>query len=440
MTNNTVKPEVLGGFRDYLPKDMINRQRMIDTIQRTYEMFGFVPLDTPALERSDVLGTDDPAFPMEVYKMKTGDQSITLRFDLTVPLARVIAGYPELQKPFKRYQVGKVWRKEKPQAGRFREFLQFDADIVGSKSILADTEIVLLMCTTMKELGIDRFVVRFNDRKILNGLGEYAGFDSNQVKEVLRIIDKLEKIGLEAVVGELKNQGLTDKAADKIVAFLNIRGGNFEILSQLKNIFSGIKVAEEGIGELQAIADNLVALGISQENWRIDISVARGLDYYTGPVFETTLLDLPEIGSVFSGGRFDGLIGRFTSTSTPAVGASVGVDRLYVALEKMGKIVPVSTLTQVLVTIFDDSLQRDSLLLAQELRKNGIRAELYLGDERTLKAQIIYAAKQNIPFIVIIGPNEKEQGIVKLKDMKLREEKALTQEQCIATLSKSLSA
>lgn len=436
---NNMKPEILGGFRDYLPKDMINRQKMIEIIQKVYESFGFVPLDTPALEKSEVLGTDDPGFSMEVYKLKASGQDITLRFDLTVPLARVIAAYPELQKPFKRYQAGKVWRKEKPQAGRFREFLQFDADIVGSKSILADTEIILIMYATMKKLGIERFLVRFNSRKILNGLAGYAGFDADKTKDILRVIDKLEKIGLDEVVKELKSQGLSDEAVDKIISFLNISGGNVEILERLSDVFKNVPIAQEGIKELREISDNLKALGIPEENWKIDISVARGLDYYTGPVFETTLLDLPEIGSVFSGGRFDGLIGRFAANSIPAVGASVGVDRLYVALEKLGKITPVSTLTQVLVTVFDVSLQRDSLFFAQELRNNGIRVGLYLGDERTLRAQIVYAVKQNIPYIVIIGPSEKKQGLVKLKDMQLREEKSLTKEQCLAILRKNLS-
>jgi histidyl-tRNA synthetase len=445
--NKNVKPEVLGGFRYYLPVDMISREAMINNIRKVYEKFGFVPLDTPALERSEVLGTDDPKFSMEVYRFKAGDQDVTLRFDLTVPLARVVASNPQLPKPFKRYQIGKVWRKEKPQAGRFREFTQFDADIVGSKSMLADTEIIMLMYEALSSLGISNFLIRFNDRKILNALPEYAGFESGKIKAVLRILDKLDKIGIDAVITELEQKpvdqydtapGLSPSSIEKIVSFIKISGTNEEVLQQLSDKFKGILVAEDGMRELREIKDNLIVVGVPQDKWKIDLSIARGLDYYTGPVFETTLLDMPEVGSVFSGGRFDGLVGRFSGMSMPATGASVGLDRLYYALETLKKIKIESTLTQVLVTIFDPSLQSASLRIAQKLRNLGVRTELYLGDERTLKGQMAYAAKQNIPYVVIIGPDENNQGMVQLKDMNQRRQELLTEDNCFDILKREL--
>lgn len=443
-----VKPEVLGGFRDYLPADMINRQRFIDKIQGVYERFGFVPLDTPALERSSVLGTDSPDFGMEVYRFNAGDQDVTLRFDLTVPLARVIAAYPELSKPFKRYQVGKVWRREKPQAGRFREFMQFDADIVGSKSMMADTEIIIIIYTVMKELGIDDFLIRFNDRKILNALPSYVGFDPQKINAVLRVIDKLEKIGVDGITEDLMRQpenqydetalDFSAEAVQRILRFLQISGDSIEILRKLGEIFGDNEIGRQGISELEEICKNLIVVGLPEENWKVDLSVARGLDYYTGPVFETTLLDLPSIGSVFSGGRFDGLIGRFTQNSIPATGASIGVDRFYAALEQLGKIKPVSTLTRVLVTVFNEELARRSLEFAQNLRTAGINAEMYLGDDNTLKAQMVYAVKQEIPFLVIIGPEEAMAGMVKLKNLATREQQVLTAEACSAILQDRL--
>lgn len=442
-----VKPELLGGFRDYLPADMINRQMFIEKIQKIYERFGFVPLDTPAIERSSVLGTDIPDFGMEVYRFTAGDQDVTLRFDLTVPLARVIAAYPDLPKPFKRYQIGKVWRKEKPQAGRFREFVQFDVDIVGSKSMLADTEIIIIIYTTLTELGVDKFLIRFNSRKVLNALPEYVGFDPKRIKDVLRILDKLEKVGLDKVKEELKRQpenvydealAFSDESIKKIIVFLQISSGdNIEILKRLSGVFGGNETAKAGIKELREICDNLIVAGIPQKNWEIDLSVARGLDYYTGPVFETTLLELPSIGSVFSGGRFDGLIGKFANDSIPATGASIGVDRFYAALEQLGKLKTIPTTTKVLVTVFNELLGKKSLEFAQKLRNTGINTEVYLNEEKLLKEQMIYAVKQEIPFVVIIGPDEEKKGMVTLKDLQTRKQVLLTEEECLAMLKGS---
>jgi len=437
---NVIKPELLGGFRDHLPELMIPRQDIILGIRRTFESFGFVPLDTPALERSSVLGTDKDEFQMEVYRFRAGDQDVTLRFDLTVPLSRVVAANPKLLKPFKRYQCGPVWRREKPQAGRYREFYQFDADIVGSSSILADTEIIVLMYETFRNLGLDDFVIRFNNRKILNGLPQVAGFDKGRAMDVFRVLDKLEKIGLEKVVEELQRKpeneyddsalALSDGSVSAIKDFLALSGK----IGELKDFFKGVEIAEQGIEECEAIMENLGFLDIPKKNWTFDLSIARGLGYYTGPVFETTLTEIPEIGSVFSGGRFDELVMRYTGEKIPATGASVGLDRLIAALEKLNKIRKQKTITKVLLTLIDDGLAPKILALSQELRQNGVNNEVYLGQGGTLKDQIIYAAKQEIPFLIILGGDEDKADKVKLRDMNKREEFLLTKNEVIDRL------
>lgn len=437
-----IKADLLGGFRDYLPEIMIPRQVIIEKIKKTFESFGFLPLDTPALERSAVLGTDSDEFKMEVYRFKAGDQDVTLRFDLTVPLSRVVAANPELMKPFKRYQFGAVWRKEKPQAGRFREFAQFDADIVGSDSIYADSEIIVLMYQTLKNLGIENFIIRFNNRKILNGLPKVADFAEEKASDVFRVLDKLDKIGLQQVISELQRQpdnkfdetalALNEKNVEKIKQFLSLSefsGNTEDLIYKLSKFFEGVAIAEEGINECKQIIDNLLYLKIPIQNWKFDLSVARGLGYYTGPVMETTLTDLPEIGSVFSGGRFDELVMRFTGEKIPAVGASVGVDRLIAALEKLGKIEKSKSTAKVLLTIIDKNLSQEIFKMAMCLRNAGVNAEVYLGKATSLKEQLIYAAKRDIPFLIILGQDEKNQNKIRLKDMRARQEYLLTEKE-----------
>jgi len=456
---NAIKPDLLGGFRDMLPREAIMFQDVVATIRRVYESFGFVPLETSGMERWDVLTGGTERLEKSIFTARivrgaedknvideTEDQSYTLRFDLTVPLARVVAAYPELPKPFKRYQIGRVWRGEKPQAGRFREFYQFDFDIIGSNSILADVEVIQVMYATMTALGIKNFIIRFNTRKLLNGLAELVNC-SERASEILRIIDKLDKIGIDGVITQLQRQpdnqfdesALAFSANQAMIVrnFLEISGESAqEVIKQLKQLFTGKSSrGEAGIKEIETIVTTLQELNIPQENWRFDLSVARGLDYYTGPVFETVLIDLPKLGSVFSGGRFDGLANRFMPDSNiPGVGASVGVDRLLVGMQQLGLVTAKETLTDALVTIFDQSditLQNASLRCCNEMRKEGINAELYLGEDRTLRAQLAYAQKKNIPFVVIIGPDELRQSKVLLKIMSERKQQVLTIDECI---------
>lgn len=428
-----IKPDLPGGFRDYLPQDMIPRQRMFDTIRAVYERYGYSPLDTPGLERTEVLTGNDPAFDMPIYRTSNiSDQELALRFDLTVSLARVLALHPnDITLPFRRYHVGKVWRGEKPQAGRFREFVQFDADVVGSSSMLADAEIVALMHDTMVALGFERILIRVNDRKLLNGLPAFAGFPPEKTTGVLRAIDKLEKVGWEKVREELQNtpasahddtaNDLSDDATARIKQFLDLRGaGKDDLLSDVERLLGHVPVAAEGIRELRQICAAVRAFGVPEDRWTIDLSVARGLGYYTGPVFETMLVDLPKIGSVFSGGRFDRLVERFTHASFPATGASIGVDRLFAAMEELKLVETGRTVTQVLVVRFNPAEDAVYQALAVELRGAGLPTEIYLGDEAAFKSQLAYATKQKIPVVLIVGPEELAAGTVQVKDMRRR--------------------
>jgi histidyl-tRNA synthetase len=348
----------------------------------------------------------------------------------------VVAAYPNgIAKPFKRYETGKVWRGERPQAGRFREFVQFDADIVGSKSAMADAEIVSLMYETMAALGFTNFLVRVNNRKVLNGLAAYAGFSEENNAAVLRAIDKFDKIAWEGVREELlrapgdRNDpgvGLTGDQADAIKRFIDIRGGSpEETLNAVGKLMENSPMAQEGIRELREIMVSAEALGIPADKWTIDLSVARGLGYYTGPVFETVLTDLQSIGSVFSGGRYDDLVSRFGSMTVPATGASVGVDRLFAAMEKLGIVPAETTVTKVMILNFESGCRDLVQRAASQLRRAGIPTEIYLGQEATLKAQLSFAVKQNIPFVVIIGGEEKKAGTAVVKDLRKRDQKAV---------------
>ncbi len=461
--SDKIKPTLPGGFRDYPPSEMVARNAMLTTIRRVFERFGFDPLETPGVERKIVLTGGDEGFRMNIFNTQIGNARINtdpelamaMRFDLTVPLARFMAANPDLVKPFKRYQVGNVWRGEKPQAGRFREFMQFDADTVGSDSPLADAEIVALMVATMQELVGERFSVRFNSRRILNGLPEYAGFDASQASDVLRIIDKLPKIGRDAALRELTKPpkadapvaeeegaeqveaeyglGLSAAAVAKIGGFIDLAGTTDELLAAAGTMFKGVALAEAGLHEIMAIVRALRSMGVPEQNWQLDLSVARGLSYYTGPVFEAFLTDLPSIGSVFSGGRYDDLVNRFLDGNYPATGASIGVDRLFAALKQLDKVKFTPTLTQVLVTVMDESGIGEYLTMTGELRDAGIRTQLWMGS-KSFKEQVNYAVKQEIPVVIIVGSNELRDGTVTVKDMRQRKQQLVPRADLISTV------
>lgn len=412
-----INPRLLSGFRDFLPEQKRQRDAMIKTVEAVYVSFGFQPLETPTLEYADILtGKYGDESSRLMYRFKdNGERDVAMRYDLTVPLARVIAQYPEIPKPFKRYQVAPVWRADSPQAGRYREFYQMDADIVGSASTLADSEIINLTFEAMTKLKIENFNIRLNNRKILNGLARYIGINESDTTKVFQLIDKIEKISPEDFEKSL-NDILDNAQSKKVIDFIKIKGENQEILNQLKTIFAETPIGLEGVKELTETLNYLEATKLDLSKIKIDLSIVRGLDYYTGLVFETILLDAPEFGSVFAGGRYDNLIGMFTKDSLPAVGTSVGIDRLFAAMKKLEALPQTKTATQVLVTTLPEN-PTDSLQVAQILRENNILTEVYLGEKQSPGPQLAYADKLEIPIVVICFPDKVKNDIYIVKKL-----------------------
>lgn len=422
-----IKPELPGGFRDYGPQDAIARRTMIRTIETTFEDFGFDPMETPAAERTEVLiGGEEESKKMIFGLMNTGEKksNTSLRFDLTIPLARFIAANPEIPKPFRRYQIGPVWRGESPQAGRYREFLQGDIDVVGSSRIEADADIIATIAATLTRLNISNFFIRINNRKILDALPLYANFPSKKLWDVLRIIDKQDKIGDAALKKDLAKL-VGKSSAERIIVFIESRATVRETIAAAKTIFKSDARAEEGIRELAEIGELVGLMGVPEDNWRIDFSVVRGLGYYTGMVFETILRDKPEIGSIASGGRYDNLAIPFTGEKLSTVGGSIGIDRLYTALDLLGAVQKKSTNTQALVMNLSDALNREYIALTRTLREAGINASLYLGDDRAFQAQLAYALKKEIPFVIIFGDEEEKKGVIAIKNLATRQQQEI---------------
>lgn len=426
-----IKPELPGGFREYPPAEAIARQRLIETIRKTFEDFGFDPLETPAVERTEVLLGGERESDKIIYTVSPAARGIkqgfkkdelSLRYDFTVPLARFVAANPELPKPLKRYQIGNLWRGESPQVGRYREFMQADVDIVGSSSTEADAEIITVLYRTLRNLGVNNFLIKINNRKILDGLPQFAGFPRKKLRELLRIIDKKDNIGDGVVKKEIS--GLLEKEArTKVDGFLALQGETQTKLAGAKKLFVGNAAAEEGIRELAEIAENLTIAGVEQKYWEVDLSIVRGLGYYTGPVFETILLDKPSIGSISSGGRYDNLVMSFTGQKIPAVGVSIGVDRLYAALEELGMVKKKKTSTRVLILNLSPEFKNDYQLFARRIREANINTALYLGDDRSFQAQLAYAVKKEIPYLLIYGEQERQKGMVTIKNLVTREQK-----------------
>jgi len=429
---NTVEPRVSRGLRDLLPDQMLARQSMIDTIRRVYELYGFVPLSTPAIEFLDVLsGSAGQEAQSSIFRVTNPEnEALGLRFDLTVPLARVIAQYKELPRPFRRYQVSPVWRADKPDKGRFREFTQFDLDSVGTESEVADTEVIAGMCDTLSELNVGRYIVRFSSRAILNLLLDFAGISAEQGVDVFRVLDKLDKVGLDKVSRELMNGykdesgdtirgvGLSADQVDRIKRFLDIKSDSRrDVVSSVRELFAGLDHAAAQIDVVEKISNHLYNLGYGDDRVSLDLSIARGLAYYTGPVFEAILLDAPQFGSVFGGGRYDDLVMRFLGERIPAVGASIGVDRLLAALAHLGRVDTRKATARVLVTNMDRAMTDDYLQLTWELRRANIPTEFYIGTAKRLGKQLEYADQYDIPLAILCGSNEKAQGVVTVKNM-----------------------
>lgn len=427
------KPKEMGplsGFRDLLAEQMIPRGRMVETIKEVYESYGFTPLDTPALERYETLqGKYGSEGEKLMYKFTDhGGRLLALRYDLTVPLARVVSQHQnELPMPYKRYQVGNVWRGESPQAGRYREFMQFDADTVGTTSVIADAEIVAMMSDAMRALGADA-IVRVNNRKILDALAEKAQTQDELTKrQLISTVDKVEKIGIGAALEQI-TENFGSQTADVVRTYLNVSGSSMDKLKALETLLGHSEAIQEGVSNLTQIFSILEASGYSTDQIVFDQTIARGLDYYTGTIYETTLKDLPQIGSVCSGGRFDNLVALLGGPDLPAVGTSIGVDRLFAALQKLGKLEGVRTKSQVLVANFDSQYAPEYMKIASQLRQEGISTEIYY-EPGKIRKQLGFANQMGIRFVVLIGSDEISQGYATIRDLDRQEQQQIPLEQ-----------
>lgn len=417
-----IQPKTLPGFMELLPSDQILFNRLYDTIRGVYESFGFLPLDTPTIEYSEILlAKAGGETEKQIYRFNKGDHDLSLRFDLTVPLARYVSEhYADLTFPFKRYQMSKVFRGERPQKGRYREFYQCDIDIIGNETLplIYDAEMPAVIYNIFKKLNIGDFIIRINNRKILNGFFEYLGL-SESATDVLRIIDKLDKIGIDNVKEELLNIVSDINIIDKIIEFISIKGTNEEIINSLNNLNIDNLVFNEGINELKSVIKYLDLYGVSESNYTIDLTIARGLDYYTGTVYETNLKEYPGLGSICSGGRYDNLTEYYTSQHLPGIGVSIGLTRLFSQLKSEGIITDdKKSLIDILVLPMDDEVLKYSMDIANRLREQNKKVDIcYTG--KNIKNKMKYADKLGVKKVIIIGDNEVANNTLVLKDMEL---------------------
>ncbi len=427
-----LKPHTLSGFMELLPAPQMQMERMMELLRSTYSRYGFTPLDTPLIEASEVLlAKGGGETEKQIYRFTKGDTDLSLRFDLTVPLAKYVAlHYGELTFPFRRYQIGKVYRGERAQRGRFREFYQADIDIIGDGQldITNEAEIPAIIYNTFTTLGLHRFQIRVNNRKILNGF--YAMLDlSEQAPEIMRTVDKLDKIGRDKVRELLVESGVEEAKADEILKFIAIQGNHTEVLSALEGYRGKNELFDAGLTELSTVTRYLTAFGVPEDHFAVDLTIARGLDYYTGTVYETTMLDHPEIGSICSGGRYDNLVEYYTNKQLPGVGISIGLTRLFYVLQEQEYLnSQMSTApADVLVLPMTDDLS-PAIDFATRLRKEGIRTQLYT-EQKKFKAKISYADKLGIPFVVFLGEDEVKNGSATVKDMKRADDNEFTPEE-----------
>jgi histidyl-tRNA synthetase len=424
-------------MRDILPQQMIQRQYVTDVITEVFERFGYEPLSTPSVELHETLtGKYGPDAERMIYDVsrKGGKERLALRYDLSVPLSRVVAMYPDLQRPFKRYQISPVWRGERPGKGRYREFYQCDVDTVGTSSMLADAELLNITNDILTRLGFQEFVMKVNNRKILTGIGQFAGVSEDLLGGLYRSIDKLEKIGLEGVREELKSNQIPEDVIERLLALLGISGHNEEILKHLETVLAGCTIAMEGISELREMLSYLHDMGVPAERCQVDFSMVRGLDYYTGPIYETVVQE-PRVGSICGGGRYDELIGTFADRSYPATGISFGIERIIDVMQELHMFPPEvgMTNTEVLVSVFSADQLQASIQVSESLRDGGLNTELYF-ERDPLGHQIRYALKKGIPFVAIIGPDEGAAGQVTIRNLPLNEQRTVSREAIVAQI------
>ena len=438
--NNKVTPRTLPGFMELLPNEQILFNKMKEKIQKTYEKFGFLPLDTPVIESSDVLlAKAGGETEKQIYRFNKGESDLSLRFDLTVPLAKYVTeNYANLNFPFRRYQIGKVYRGERAQRGRFREFYQCDIDIIGENelSLLNDAELPSVIYATFKELGFNDFTISINNRKILNGLFESLELKDKSV-EILRIIDKIDKIGKEKVVSEIADLNIDADKIDTIMKFISISGDIESTIEQVRNLNLDNELFNLGINELEEVAKNINLFGVPRENYKIDLTIARGLDYYTGTVYETFINQHRELGSVCSGGRYDNLAEFYTDKKLPGVGISIGLTRLFFQLIDNNIIeAGNNSISQVMIVSMMEDFSK-SIEIATELRKAGINAQIYT-DNAKIKNQFKFASRLNIPYVIVIGEDEVKQNKVTIKDMNTGEQTLKSIEEVIEDLNKEV--
>lgn len=429
-----VEPRTLSGFMELLPQDQIKFNEMLQTIRKTYELYGFLPQETPIIESSEVLlAKAGGETEKQIYSFKKGDKDLSLRFDLTVPLAKYVAEYyNDLTFPYRRYQIGKVFRGERAQKGRYREFYQCDIDIIGDGklSIINDAEIPSIIYTTFKNLGFSNFVIKINNRKILNGLFDELDI-AEKMTDILVIIDKLEKIGMEAVKEELSKLGLDNNKIEKIEGFLNITGTTDEKIAKLNELNFNSEIFKKGLEELTEVIKYVRLFKVDEENFVIDLTIARGLDYYTGTVYETNLKGYESIGSVCSGGRYENLAGYYTKKDLPGVGISIGLTRLFYNLKELGLLATKQKSISKIDIITMGVGVENAVEISNILRENDIPNEIYKEDSKT-KAKFSYANNLEIPYVIVIGEDEVETRKYTLKNMVTGEQEMLTIDEIIS--------
>ena len=437
-------PRTLSGFMELLPQPQQQMERMMDILRRTYSLYGFTPLDTPVIEASEVLlAKGGGETEKQIYRFQKGDADLALRFDLTVPLAKYVAlHYNDLSFPFRRYQIGKVYRGERAQRGRFREFYQADIDIIGDGKldITNEAEIPAIIYQTFTSLGLKRFQIRVNNRKILNGFYAMLGLTARS-GDIMRTVDKLDKIGAEKVRTLLTDEvGVSAESADEILKFIAITGGNEQVLAALESYRGRNEVFDEGLDQLNTVVKYLSAFGVPAENFAVDLTIARGLDYYTGTVYETTLLDHPEIGSVCSGGRYDNLAEYYTDKQLPGVGISIGLTRLFYVLGEQGMLNPGLPTAPADVLILPMTAElAPAVTLATRLRAAGGRTQLYT-EQKKFKAKMSYADKLGVPYVVFLGDDEIAGNVVACKDMASGQQTTLPFDETLGLIRRGLDA
>ena len=434
---NLTKPRTLSGFAEFMPNEQIAFNRILDAIRQSYEQFAFTPLDTPVLELSEVLlAKAGGETEKQIYSFQKGDNNLSMRFDLTVPLAKYVAMHAgQLTFPFRRYQIGKVYRGERPQKGRYREFYQADVDIIGNGhlSLYHDAEIIGVIYTTLTAVGLPAFTIHVNNRKVLSGF--FAALNlTEQITDILRVIDKIAKIGADNVRAELVDLGLNEAQCNQVMAFIQTSGSNVAKIEALEQMNVDSDTFKEGVQELKTVVESAVLAGVPAEVIDVDLCIARGLDYYTGTVYETTINDYPQIGSICSGGRYENLAGYYTSQKLPGVGVSIGVTRLFSQLMEHKLIdVEKETMRRVLIVPMDEPQMEPAFKCAGVFRAKGIPTEVFV-EKTKFKNKMAYADKMHIPFVAIIGEEEAANGMVALKNMNAREQIVISPDEAVILL------